>query len=93
MAENVKVVCDEWNSIKGQINGKVEAINNTLIEFDKILDKLTTEGIIEGGGRESILTFKENIISLKDCISYIHKNIEDTIISFTSDIEEIDHNK
>ncbi len=93
MSEDVKVICEDWENIKGQIKKKVDLINGTLTEFAKILNELSINGFIEGDGSDAIGSFKGNVDSLKDCISYIQKNIEDTINSFTENVEETDHNK
>lgn len=93
MENDVKVVCDEWENIKGKIDRKVDEINYTIEEFVNILNVLSTEGFIEGTGQSAVYNFKENIVSLKECVSYISQNIGKTIDSFTNDIEYIDHNQ
>ena len=42
MADSVKVVSEDWVAICQQITGKMEAIDNDMTEFSKILDELST---------------------------------------------------
>ena len=48
MADSVKVVSEDWVAICQQITGKMEAIDNDMTEFSKILDELSTSGMSEG---------------------------------------------
>ena len=41
MADSVKVVSEDWVAICQQITGKMEAIDNDMTEFSKILDELS----------------------------------------------------
>lgn len=47
MADSVKVVSEDWVAICQQITGKMEAIDNDMTEFSKILDELSTSGMSE----------------------------------------------
>lgn len=93
MADSVRVITEEWNDIQTQIKTKVDDINATLEEFREILDDLATNGFIEAGAHDSIVSFKENVDDIKGCLDYIHKNISDTINGYVTEVESIDHNK
>lgn len=54
MADSVKVVSEDWVAICQQITGKMEAIDNDMTEFSKILDELSTSGMSEGEASQAI---------------------------------------
>ena len=93
MADSVRVITEEWNDIQTQIKTKVDDINATLEEFREILDDLATNGFIEAGAHDSIVSFKENVDDIKGCLDYIHKNISDAINGYVTEVESTDHNK
>lgn len=92
MADSVRVITEEWKEIQGQIQTKVDDINETLDEFTGILNDLATNGFIEEGAHEPILSFKGNVEDIKDCLSYIHTNITTVINDYLAEIEKTDHN-
>lgn len=92
MAESVRVVTEDWNSIKGQIQAKVDNINGTLDEFKDILNDLAVNGFIENGAHDSILSFKGNVEDIKNCLDYINKNITTVIDDYLAEAELNDHN-
>lgn len=93
MADSVCVIIEEWNDIQTQIKTKVDDINATLEEFREILNDLATNGFIENGAHDSIVSFKGNVDDIKGCLEYIHKNISDAITDYVTEVESTDHNK
>lgn len=61
MAESVRVITEEWNDIQTKIKGKVDDIEKTLDEFKDILNDLVTNGFIESGAQEPMISFMGNV--------------------------------
>ena len=92
MADSVRVITEEWDDIQTQIKTKVDDINATLEEFRDVLNDLATNGFIEDGAHDSIVSFKGNVEDIKGCLEYIYKNISDTIKDYVAEAESTDHN-
>lgn len=92
MADSVRVITEEWENIQTQIKSKVDDINTTLEEFKEILNDLATNGFIEAGAHDSIISFKENVDDIKGCLDYIYQNISGVLKDYVSEVESTDHN-
>ena len=92
MAESVRVITEEWNDIQTKIKGKVDDIEKTLDEFKDILNDLVTNGFIESGAQESMISFMGNVDDIKQCLNYIHQNISNVVKEYIIEIETKDHN-
>lgn len=92
MADSVRVITEEWDTIQTEVKTKVDAINSTLEEFRDILNDLATNGFIEAGAHDSIVSFKGNVEDIKGCLEYIYKNISDAIKDYVAEVESTDHN-
>ena len=57
-----------------------------------ILNDLATNGFIEEGAHDPILSFKGNVEDIKGCLSYIHTNITSVINDYIAEVKETDHN-
>ena len=91
MADSVKVVSEDWVAICQQITGKMEAIDNDMTEFSKILDELSTSGMSEGEASQAIKSIKGNLDKLKKCLSDIENTVESVVQEFSANVESIDH--
>ena len=85
MAESVRVITEEWNDIQTKIKGKVD-------EFKDILNDLVTNGFIESGAQEPMISFMGNVDDIKQCLNYIHQNISNVVKEYIIEIETKDHN-
>ena len=92
MAESVRVITEEWNDIQTKIKGKVDDIEKTLDEFKDILNDLVTNGFIESGSQEPMISFMGNVDDIKQCLNYIHQNISNVVKEYIIEIETKDHN-
>ena len=92
MAESVRVITEEWNDIQTKIKGKVDDIEMTLDEFKDILNDLVTNGFIESGAQEPMISFMGNVDDIKQCLNYIHQNISNVVKEYIIEIETKDHN-
>lgn len=93
MANGVRIVCDEWNSVQESIRLRTKEITDTLDEFQKIISTLSTNGFIEGSANKAIVDFKSNVAEIKECVFYISNNIINNIVNFTDEVEKMDHNR
>ena len=91
MADSVKVVSEDWVAIYKQITGKMEAIDNDMTEFSKILEELSTSGMSEGEASRAIKSFKGNLDKLKECLSDIENTVKSVVQEFSANVESIDH--
>lgn len=92
MADSIRVIKEDWEDIQDKINEKVEAIKTTLDEFKAILDDLATNGFIENGAHDPIVSFKGNVEDIRDCLDYIYQNISTIIRDYVAEVEATDHN-
>ena len=91
MAEDVRLKMSEWETMKENIQTKVDTINSTLDEFTEILNDLATNGFLEGGAHDPILSFKNNVGEIKDCLAYIYSNITKVMDDYATEVENADH--
>lgn len=91
MADSVKVVSEDWVAIYKQITGKMEAIDNDMTEFSKILEELSTSGMSEGEASRAIKSFKGNLDKLKECLSDIESTVKSVVQEFSVNVESVDH--
>lgn len=91
MADSVKVVSEDWDTIYQQITWKMEAIDNDMTEFIGILDELSTSGMSEGEASQAIKSFKGNLGKLKECLSDIENTVKSVVQEFPANVESIDH--
>ncbi len=92
MADSVRVITEEWDDIQTQIKTKVDDINATLEEFKDILNDLATNGFIEAGAHDSIVSFKGNVDDIKGCLDYIYQNFSGVIKDYVAEVDATDHN-
>lgn len=91
MADSVKVVCEDWKAIYQQITGKMEAIDNDMAEFSKILEELSTSGMSEGEASQAISSFRGNLDKLKECLSDIESTVKNIVQVFPANVDSVDH--
>lgn len=93
MADSVRVIKEEWDTIQDNIKTKVDAINSTLEDFKTILDDFATNGFIEAGAHDPIVSFKGSVDDIKGCLEYIYTNISSVVRDYVDEVEKTDHNK
>lgn len=92
MADSVRVITEEWDTIQSQIKTKVDDINATIEDFKEILNDLATNGFIENGAKPSIESFKGNVDDIKGCLDYIYQNFSGVIKDYLAEVDATDHN-
>ena len=58
----------------------------------EVLDDLATNGFIENGAHDSIVSFKGNVEDIRGCLDYIYQNISTIISDYVAEVEATDHN-
>lgn len=93
MADSVRVVNENWDGIKSQFSDKIDAIEETMTEFSGILKDLATDGVMESEAHDAIVTFQENLDSLKECLAGMKEKTVGTVQDFVQVVDENDHNR